>query len=113
MGANPSGFNHSPWPNAVWNDAISATGNPQNSADNPRTRPRSEVSSRTLRSASGMAALEGEVSVFAETAFIIVQPSHAFGRFHPVALDRIVNLRLQLARQILLVILHRSQRLHN
>src|SRR5688572_28101043 len=111
MGPKPSGLSQSPLP--VCTAMTRAAGRPQNSADRPRTSRRNEDRSATLRSVSGMAALEGEVSVFAETAFIIVQPSHALGWFHSVALDCVVNLRFQLPRQILLIILHCRQRLHD
>src|SRR4051794_30311779 len=111
MGAKPSGLSHSPLP--VCTAMTSAAGNPQKSAERPRTMARREASNSALRSPSGMAPLDREVSVFPETAFIVVQPSHAFGRFHPVAFDGLVDLRLQLPRQILLVVLHRGQRLHD
>src|SRR5438045_8347502 len=102
-GAKPSGFSHSPRPIAVCTETTRAMGSPQNSADSPRTKRRSEASSSVLRSGSGMTSLKREVSVFPKTALIVVQPSHAFGGFHPIAFDGVVNLRLQLPRQILFV----------
>src|SRR5215213_6706311 len=111
IGANPRGFSQSPRP--VWAAMSRAAGRPQKSADKPRTRPRSEDSSAALRSSSGMPSLEGEISVVPETAFILVQPSHTFARFHSVAFDRVIDLRFQLPGQILFVILHGGQRLHD
>src|ERR1041384_1996111 len=113
IGAKPRGLSHSPRPTKVCTETTSAMGSPQNRAERPRTSRRREASSAALRSPSGMAGLKGEVSVFAETAFIIVQPSHAFGRFHPVPFYGVVDLRLQLPGQILFIILHRGQGLHN
>src|SRR5436190_18659053 len=111
MGTKPRGFSQSPRP--VWAAMSNAAGSPQKSVDKPRTRPRSEDSSAALRSSSGMPSLEGEVSVVPETAFILVQPSHTFAWFHPVTFDRDVDLRFQLPCQILFVVLHGGQRLHN
>src|ERR1041385_3620648 len=111
MGTKPSGLSQSPLP--VCTAMTSAIGKPQNSAESPRTSLRSEDRSTTLRSASGMAALEGEVSVFAEAALIIVQPSHTLGGFHAITFDRVVNLRLELPRQIFLIVLHSGERLHD
>src|SRR5689334_19371349 len=111
MGAKPSGLSQSPL--AVCTEMTSAAGSAQNKADSPRTSRRNEDSSAALRSISGMVTSDGEVSVVPETAFILVQPSHPFRGYHPIAFDRVIDLRFYLPRQIALVILHRGQRLHN
>ena len=55
--------------------------------------------------------LETQISVFLQPALVIVQQAHGFGGLHAVGLDGLVNLRLHLPLQFVLVVLDRGQAL--
>src|ERR1039458_10389413 len=102
---------------AVWKHTISVIGSPQNSADNPRTSRPSDRNSSALGAGSGMfqidrtRQLETQISIFFQPALVIVQQAHGFGGLHAIGFDGLVNLRLHLALELVLVVLDRCQAL--
>src|ERR1035441_3010742 len=98
---------------AVRKHTTSAIGSPQNKADSPRTSRPSDRKSSALGAGSGMAQLaramqlETQVGVLLQTALVIIEEPHGFGGFHPVGLDGLVDLRLHLPLQLILVVLDR------
>ena len=54
-----------------------------------------------------------QISISLQPAFIIIQQAHGFGRFHAVGFDGFVHLRLHLALEFVLVVLHVGERLHD
>src|ERR1035441_2083177 len=102
---------------AVRKQTTSAIGRPQNKADRPRTRRPSDRNSSALGAGSGMAQLDramqlkAQVGVLLQTALVIIEEPHGFGGFHPVGLDGLVDLRLHLPLQFILVVLDRGQAL--
>src|ERR1035441_9257567 len=102
---------------AVRKQTTRAIGSPQNKADSPRTSRPSDRNNSALGAGSGMAQLDramqlkAQVGVLLQTAVEIIEKPHGFGGFHPVGLDGLVDLRLHLPLQFILVVLDRGQAL--
>src|SRR5687767_13450531 len=91
----------------------SATGSPQKSAERPRARRPSEGSRSGRGSDSPGTGSDVEVSVLLEASLIVVEQAHRLGWLHPVGLDGLIDLRLHLALQFRLVVLHRGESLND
>src|ERR1044071_10500774 len=105
MGRNQS-------PLADWTHTTRAMGKPQNKAESPRSRRPSALSNSALGAESGMRACSDvEVGIFPKTTLIIIKEAHGLGGLHAIGLYGLFHLGFHLPLQLVLVVLHRGERL--